>query len=96
MGKDIQATIRTIDSTDVLAASNRVEELRRQLAEKEQAAQKARLDLERFEESMKRQFQRSPALLDEFNAELIELARRREERSAREARINVLRKQTQH
>lgn len=93
MGKDIQATIIHSDSTDVITTSKRVEELHRQLAEKELAAQKARQELERFEESTRRHLQNYPELLAEFNAELADLARRRDEQNARLVRVETLRKQ---
>ena len=96
MSRDIQATIIHSDSTDMIGAIDRIEEKRKQLTEKEQAVNKARLDLGKSEQQARAGLQRYPALLAEFEAELAELARRREERQAREARIEALRKQMRH
>lgn len=92
MARDIQATIVHIDSTDIMSASNRLEELHQRLAEKERAAEKARKDLEEFEASTRACLQRHPELLAEFDAECTELSRRRTEREARTSRVNELRK----
>src|SRR5258708_4870820 len=94
MGKEIQATIIKVDSTDITSVSNHIEELQKQLADKEQAANRARRDLEKYENSARAALKDQPALLAELEAELAESARRREEKSTREARVEVLRKQS--
>lgn len=93
MSREIQATVRHIDPTDVLGTIQRIEELRQQAIEKARLAEKAQHDLEDLEQRTRDQLKKWPVLLEEFEAEMADLARRRDERSAREARINTLRKQ---